>query len=78
MPMWGGYWGIPWGGFGWIFPLIGLVFMLAMAFMCFRMMGGKMGGCMSSHSGQGSGEVEELRKEIRDLREEIRKIHGQA
>jgi uncharacterized membrane protein len=78
MPMWAGYWGAPWGGFGWIFPLIGLLFMLAMAVMCFRMMGGRMGGCMSSYSRHGSGEVEELRKEIRDLREEIRKIHGQA
>ncbi len=27
MPMWGGYWGMPWSGFGWMLPLIGLLFM---------------------------------------------------
>jgi hypothetical protein len=74
MPMWGGYWGAPWGGFGWIFPLIGLLFMVAMAFMCFRMMGGRMGCCMPDHSGHATGEVEEMRREIRELREEIRKL----
>ena len=43
MPMWGGYLGPPWGGFGWIFPFIGLLFMVVLVFMCIRMMGG-MGG----------------------------------
>lgn len=75
MPMWGGYWGAPWGGLGWIFPLLGLLCIIAMAFLCFRMMGGRMGGCMPGHSGHTSADVEELRGEVRELREEIRKLH---
>ena len=38
MHMWGGYWGMPWVGFGWIVPLLGLLFIVVMAFGCFRMM----------------------------------------
>ncbi len=45
MPICGAYWGIPWAGFGWIFPVVGLVFMVVMAFVCFRM----MGRCMVGH-----------------------------
>jgi hypothetical protein len=71
MPMWGGYWGGPWMGFGWIFPLLGFLFMVVMAFTCFRM----MGGCMS-RSGHGTAEIEELRQEVRELRDEVRKIRG--
>ncbi len=52
MPMWNGYWGAPWGWFGWIMPLIGLLFMVMMAFVCFRM----MGGCMAGHGRRASGE----------------------
>ncbi len=74
MPIWGGYWGPPWGGLGWIFPLIGLLFMVGMALACFRM----MGGCMSRHGGHRSAEVEELRQEVRDLKEEIRKLRGRS
>ncbi len=47
MPICGAYWGIPWAGFGWILPVIGLVFMVVMAFVCFRM----MGRCMVGHGG---------------------------
>lgn len=75
MPMWGGYWGPPWGGFGWIFPLIGLLFMVVMVFMCIRMMGGI--SSFSSMGGQtthGGGEVEDLRREVHELKEEIRKL----
>jgi uncharacterized membrane protein len=76
--MWGGYWGTPWGGFGWIFPLIGLLFMVVMVFMCIRMMGGMSRfGCMGSHSNQSAGEVEALRQEVRGLKEEIRKLRNQ-
>ncbi len=70
MPIWGGYWEMPWGGFGWIFPLIGLLFMVGMGLACFRM----MGGCMTRHGGPTRTEVEELHREGRDLKEEIRKL----
>lgn len=79
MPMWSGYWGPPWGGLGWIFPLIGLLFMVVMLFLCLRMMGGMMGGgCMAGHGGHSAGNVEDLRREVRELREEIRKLRGQS
>jgi hypothetical protein len=75
MQMWGAYWGPPWGGLGWIFPLIGLLFMVGMAFLCIRMMGGLSGfGCMGGHSSHSVGEVEDSRREVRELREEIRKL----
>ena len=46
MPFWGGYGGSPLG-FGLVFPLVGLLFMVAMAFLCFRVAGGMAGGgCM--------------------------------
>ncbi len=76
MPMWGAYWGSPWGGFGWIFPLIGLLFMIVMVFFCVRMISGMMGiGCMASHGQSSGGEVEDLRREVRELKEEIRRLH---
>lgn len=56
MPIWGGYWGMSWGGFGWIFPLICLLFMVGMGLACFRM----MGGCMTRHGDHTRTEVEEL------------------
>ncbi len=74
MPMWGGYWGTPWGGFGWIFPLIGLLFMVVMGFVCFRM----MGGCLAGHGRHTAGDVEDLRREIRGLREEIQKLRERS
>jgi uncharacterized membrane protein len=79
MPMWGGYWGPPWGGFGWIFPVIGLLFMAVMVFMCIRMMGGMMrGGCVAGHGRHSAGEVEDLRREVGELKEEIRKLRDQS
>lgn len=79
MPMWGGYWGPPWGGFGWILPLIGLLFMLVTVFMCIRMMGGISGlGCMGGHTTHSAGEVEDLRREVRELKEEIRKLRKET
>ncbi len=74
MPMWGGYWGAPWSGFGWIFPLVGLLFMVVMAFACFRM----MGGCMAGHTQHSTGEIEALRREVRELQEEIRKLRERS
>ncbi len=79
MPMWGGYWGPPWGGFGWMFPLIGLLFMVVMVFVCIRMMGGMSGfGCMGRHGGHSPGEAEDLRREVRELKEEIRKLRARG
>lgn len=49
---WAGYWGAPWGAWGWVFPLIGLLFMVVMVFACVRMMGGMAGGgCMMAGAG---------------------------
>ena len=79
MPMWGGYWGPPWAGFGWIFPLIGLLFMVLMVFVCMRMMGSTMrGGCMAGHGGHSASEVEDLRREVRELKDEIRKLRDRS
>ena len=79
MPMWGGYWGPPWAGFGWIFPLIGLLFMGVMVFVCIRMMGGVSGfGCMGSHGVQSIKETEELRREVQELKEEIWKLRDRS
>jgi hypothetical protein len=70
MPMWGGYWGAPWHGFPWIFPLIGLGFMVVMILVCVRMMGG--------HGGHSAGEIEDLRREVRELKDEIRKLRERS
>ena len=79
MWMWHGYWGGPWGGLGWLFPLIGLLFMGIMVIVCIRMMGGMSGlGCMSGHTIRTTGEVEDLRREVRELKEEIRKLRERA
>ncbi len=70
MPMWWGRgWGGPWGGLGWAFPLVGIFFMVLMVFVVIRMVGGQIGG----HTGPGSAEFEELRREVRELKEEVRK-----
>lgn len=74
MPMWSGYWGGPWPGFGWIFPLLGLLFMVVMVVLCVRMMGGMGRGGGMPYGGHASGEREDLQREVRELREEIRKL----
>jgi len=70
MPMWGGSWGGPWSGLGWIFPLIGLLFMVVIVITVIRMAGGQ--------NGLTSGEIEELRREVRELKEEIRKLRERS
>ena len=65
MPMWGYGWG---GGFGWLFPLLGLVVMVLMVSACLRMTG--------RHAGPSASEIEELRREIRELREEVRQLRA--
>jgi uncharacterized membrane protein len=74
VPIWSEYWGMPWGGFGWIFPVIGLVFMVVMAFMSFRM----MGRCMTGHGPRPTGEVDDLRREVQGLRAEIRELRDRG
>jgi hypothetical protein len=75
MSMWGGYWGPMWGGFGWIVPLLGLLFMVVMIAMCLRMMRGMSSmGCRPDHRQSTSPEIEDLRREVRELKEEIRKF----
>ena len=75
MHMWGGYWGMPWVGFGWIVPLLGLLFIVVMAFGCFRMMRRMaIGSCMGGHGGPG--EIQDLRREIQELKEEIRNLQA--
>lgn len=77
--MWGWGWGPAWGGFGWIFPLIGLLIMAVMVFACLRMMGGMRGfGCMGEHRGHSATELDELRREVRELKEEIRKLRDRS
>jgi hypothetical protein len=77
MPMWGGSWGGTWAGFGWVFPVIALLFMAVMMFLCFRRMG-RM-GCRG-HEGSGRApadtEVGDLRREVQQLREEVRRLRA--
>jgi len=47
-------------GFGWIFPLIGMLSMVVTVLACIRMMGGGTGG----HAGPRSAENEELLHEV--------------
>lgn len=76
--MWYGHWGGPWAGFGWIFPLVGLVVMVLMLLLCMRRMGGTMCGCERHHAQHAPSEVEALRREIQELRDELHKLHGRA
>ena len=79
MPMWDWGWGPPWGGFGWVFPLIGMVIMAIMVFACFRMMGGVAGfGCMGGHRDHSADTIDGLRREILGLREEVRKLRDRT
>ncbi len=78
MPMWGYSWGGPWGGFGWLFPLIGLVFMVIMGVMCLRRMGGRMGCGSTGGRGPTAAEVAELHREVRELKDEIQRLRTRS
>ena len=78
MPMWGNSWGGPWGGFGWLFPLVGLVFMIVMVVFCLRMMGGRMGCGPGGQRGPTAAEIDELRREVRELKEEVQRLRTRS
>lgn len=74
--MWGwGPWGAPMWGAWWIFPLFGLLCVVAMMMFCARMMRGMTGGGgMLGHGGRHASEADDLRREVRELREEVQKL----
>lgn len=71
---WCGYWGTVGGGFWWLLPLAGLVFMGLMFFVCFRGFGGF--GCMGGRR-RASGELSDLQREVESVKGELRKLQGQ-
>ena len=71
---WSAYWGLPCAGFGWMFSLIGPVFMVVMVVVCMRMGGMPRGGCMAGHPGRRRRDVEDLRREIQGMKDEIQKL----
>jgi uncharacterized membrane protein len=76
--MWGpGPWGWHMWGMGWIFPLLGLLFIVFMMVFCARMMRGMMGGTgMCGHGQHPTSEADELRREVRELRDEVQKLRA--
>jgi hypothetical protein len=65
-----------WGG-SWVFPLLGLLFIVVMMVFCARMMRGMMGGgAMCGHGGRHMSETDDLRREVHELREEIRQLRA--
>ena len=71
MPFWAWNWVAPSGGGWWIFPLLGLFFIVVMAFVCLRMMRGMSGfGCMGGH-GARNDETDNLQQEVEELKREI-------
>ena len=57
-------------GMGWIFPLVGLAFMIVCLFALSRFFGGRAGFC----GGRRYNEIEDLRREMRELKDEIAKL----
>lgn len=67
---WCGLWGATGSAFWWVLPLVGLVFMGVMFFVCFRSFGlGCMGGRQRTSS-----EVSDLRHQVESLKEDVRKL----
>ena len=60
----------PMWGMGWVFPLIGLVSIIGVLFVISQFFG--RGG--SFCGGRRYDEIEDLRREIRDLKDEIAKL----
>jgi hypothetical protein len=57
------------GGFWWLFPLVGLVFMGLMIFVCFRGFGV---ACMGRR--ERPSELSDLQREVQSLKEDVRKL----
>ncbi len=58
-----------------VFPLVGLLFMVARAFFCFRMVAGMAGGgCMGRRREHAIQQPDDLHREIQELREEVRQL----
>ncbi len=57
-------------GMWWIFPLMGLVFIVVVLFAISRFFGGGVGFC----GGRRSDEIDNLRREIRDLKDEVARL----
>ncbi len=57
----------PMWGMWWIFPLIGLVCIIVILFAISRFFGGGMGFC----GGRRHDEIDDLRREMRELKDEI-------
>ncbi len=71
MPFWGVFGGPPLG-FAFVFPLFGLLFIVAMAFFCFRTAGGMAGrGCMGRRRDQTIPQPDDLRREVQELKAEV-------
>ncbi len=65
---WCGFWGTTGGSYWWVLPLIGLVCMGVMFFVCFRRFG------WMGRGWRGSGEPPELRHDVESLKEDVRKL----
>jgi hypothetical protein len=70
---WCGTWGAALGGYWWILPLIGLVFMGVLFFVCFRHFGA---GCMAGLR-RSPGELSDLQRQVESLKEDVRKLGHQ-
>jgi hypothetical protein len=67
---WCGIWGTTGVAYGWILPLIGLVFMGIMFFACFRRF-----GCLGGRR-RSSGDLSELQRDLESLKDDVRKLRG--
>ncbi len=65
---WCGFWGTAGFACWWILPLIGLVFMGLMFFVCFRGF-----GCMGGRR-RTSGDLPSFQRDLESLKEDVRKL----
>jgi len=63
----------PMWGLWWIFPLVGLTFVIVVSFAASRFFGGGIGFC----GGRRHDDIEDLRRDVRDLKEEVAKLKKQ-
>ncbi len=66
---WCGYWGAPFGGFWWLMPIFGLLFMAFMFFACFRGFGRWM-----TRPRRSDADLADLQREVASLRDELQKL----